>query len=222
MYYRRDINILDGGPDDPTKVWEEFARVRKHLMRLDQNNIRSVRLDRVAPADDPGHQGISDIRTADTDKMESLGFFPYIESYDEKSFTFGSDQQKWSKYKNGFYLDLFSRWEADWIVASGCEVNLEFLTQGYTVVEAEWAIHSSVSQGSVANAVAAIGVNRSVSYGGANSVSCITTLRVPAGPFRVYPMIRPTWRIDGNTSGYPTNQTLVVKKANMYAFALYR
>jgi len=88
MYYRRDINILDGGPDDPTKVWEEFARIRKHLMRLDQNNVRTVRSDRIAPADDPGHHGISDIRTADTAKMEKLGLFPYIESYHEKSFTF--------------------------------------------------------------------------------------------------------------------------------------
>lgn len=226
MYYRRDINILDGGPDDPTRVWEEFARIRKHLMRLDQNNIRTVRSDRIVPADDPGHQGISDIRTADTDKMSNLGFFPYIESYDEKSFNFEGDQRKWSKYRDGFYLDLFSKWESDWIVASGCEVLIQAPTQGHAVVEAEWAIHSSVSQGSVANAVAALGsnhtTNTAIPYENSNSVSCVTTLRVPAGPFRVYPMIRPTWKRQNASSGDPTDQTLIVKKANMYAFALYR
>ena len=154
----------------------------------------------------------------------ALGFFPYIESYDDKSFGFEGDQRKWSKYRDGFYLDLFSRWEADWIVASGCEVQVQAPTKGHTVVEAEWAIHSSVSQGSVANAVAALGTNHSPPYENSNSVSCIATLRVPAGPFRVYPMIRPTWRkqASGTATADPTDQTLIVKKANMYAFALYR
>lgn len=221
MYYRRDINILDGGPDDPTRVWEEYSRIRKHLMQLDQNNISGVRTDRIARADDEGHHGISDIRTSDTDKMEGLGFFPYIDRYSNRDYEYNPDNGTWLPYHNDFYLDLFSRWEATWIVASGCQVEVTHhpppsATQSR--ISVEWAIRSSVGTGSIANASTTVGMRTTSTAPQFNSISCIAPIRVPAGPFRVFPMVRPTWRV----SQGETMQKARISRANMYAFALYR
>ena len=216
MYYRRDINILDGGPDDPTRVWEEFARIRKHLMSLDQNNVQAVRSKRIAPADDPGHHGISDIRTADTPEMANLGLFPYRETSNQKVLTHIPDNRRWAPIDEEFYLDLFSKWEADWFIGVGCEVSVTNPSASPDQVFFEVAIHSSVSTGSSSSAA--------TTTPGVSAISNICPIRVPAGPFRVYPLVRASWANPPHYSTTPAvlDQVVTVLSANMYAFGIYR
>jgi hypothetical protein len=216
MYYRRDINILKGGPDDPTQVWQEFARVRNHLMSIDQNNVRGVRSDRIVSADDPGHEGISDIRTADTPEMQSLGYFPYREDSVNTSIEFVPGNGVWTRLSDDFYLDMHSKWEADWIVGGGIEVEVSNPSSTADRVYVELAIHSSSSQGSTSNA--------STMLPGSSAISNVCPLRIPAGPFRVYPLVRATWPNPPSWSSATAarDQVVTIKKANLYAFGLYR
>lgn len=229
MYYRRNLLIKDGFPDDPSKVWAEFHRVRKHLMNLDQNNIKKFAKERIAPADDPDHNGVSDIRAEGTGSSASLvDNFPYIYSNDAVTRTHADDNALWRKFREHFYLDLFSRWESTWIVGSCCEVEGGGTSWANIGMNVQWGIQSSAGERSVSHGGCTM---QPAGVGGThfNSISCVTAIRVPAGSFRVYPVAKVRWydssaSISDNFTGVPTAEypEMTINKANLFAFGIYR
>ena len=119
MYYRRSSYPAPGLADIPDDLWKEFQRIRGHLGRVDQNNVRAgtVLRDSIALPDNVAHNGVSDIVGAD-------GGFLYSENPGGSSpvATIGEDLKgQWVDLRrgdNGVSLAAISRGPAPWIVAA--------------------------------------------------------------------------------------------------------
>lgn len=220
-YYKSNFYPVDGAPDDPVPVWDEFNRIRDHLSSLDQNNVAKdgVSPGRIVLPGDPKHHGISDVRTDDTGYMDVALIqekFPYMEA-DGESLHPGDSFQSlltmtpgesgvWHRINGNPYLashlsrgnaklDLFSRWEAPWVFGASVEfAHSNPVNQSTPFVSMR--INTSKTSPPADMAVGRLNYPARGFEGGRTGLCSMASMIVPPGKFEAYVTARTTWRTE--------------------------